>query len=175
MEEAKSKRLFFALWPDAGTRERLAALIPNDTAGRWVSRDNLHVTLVFLGAVDKRVRSCVEHVASQANAQSFTLYLDEMGYWRKPRIVWVGASQLPSPLAQLLSGLNEGLSTCGFESERREYRAHVTLARKVQRPIAHRRIDPIPWSIDSFALVESQTLPAGASYRVSKTWPLRNT
>lgn len=175
MAEDKNQRLFFALWPDEGTRERLATVAEDDIKGRWISGENLHVTLAFLGSVDKHVRACAEHVASQVRASSFTLHLDEIGYWRKPRILWVGASQVPSPLVQLLRGLNEGLSTCGFESERREYRAHVTLARKVHKPIAHRRIDPIPWPIDSFVLVESRTLPAGSSYHVLRTWFLKDT
>lgn len=175
MEEETSQRLFFALWPDEGTRQRLAALVPNDATGRWVSGNNLHVTLAFLGSVDKHVRSCVEHVASQANAQRFTLHLDEIGYWRKPRILWVGTSKPPSPLMQLLCSLNDGLITCGFKPERREFHAHVTLARKVHKPIAQRSIDPIPWPIDSFVLVESRTLSAGASYQVLRTWFLKDT
>ena len=175
MGEGGNQRLFFALWPDEGTRERLVTLAVDDITGRWVSGDNLHVTLAFLGSVDKHVRACAEHVASQVRAQSFTLHLDEIGYWRKPRILWVGASQLPLPLVQLLSSLNEGLSTCGFKPEQREYRAHVTLTRKVHKPIAHRSIDPIPWPIDSFVLVESRTLLAGASYQVLRTWSLKDT
>ena len=175
MGEGGNQRLFFALWPDEGTRERLATLAVDDITDRWVSGDNLHVTLAFLGSVDKHVRACAEHVASQVKAQSFMLHLDEIGYWRKPRVLWVGASRLPSPLVQLLSSLNEGLSTCGFKPERREYRAHVTLTRKVHKPIAHRSIDPIPWPIDSFVLVESRTLLAGASYQVLRTWFLKDT
>ena len=65
MGEGENQRLFFALWPDEGTRERLATLALDDITVRWVSRDNLHVTLAFLGSVDKHARSCVEHVASQ--------------------------------------------------------------------------------------------------------------
>lgn len=175
MGEEENQRLFFALWPDEDTRERFATLALDDITGRRVSRDNLHVTLAFLGAVDKHVRSCVEHVASQVRAPSFTLHLDDVGYWRKPRILWVRASRLPSPLVQLLSSLNDGLSTCGFKPERREYRAHITLARKVHKPIAHRSIDPIRWPIDSFVLVESRTLPAGARYQVLRTWSLKDT
>ena len=175
MDAGDRQRLFFALWPDEDTREHLAKLALDHITGRWVSRDNLHVTLAFLGSVDKHARSCVEHVASQVRAQPFTLYLDEVGYWRKPRILWLGASRLPLPLVQLLSSLNDGLSTYGFKLERREYRAHVTLARKVQKPVAHRNIDPILWPIDSFVLVESRTLPAGASYQVLRTWSLKDT
>lgn len=175
MGEEENQRLFFALWPDEGTREHLATLAVDDITGRWVSGDNLHVTLAFLGSVDKHVRVCAEHVASQVKAQPFILHLDEIGYWRKPRILWVGASRLPSPLAGLLESLNEGLSTCGYKAEQREYRAHVTLARKVHKSVAHRSIDPILWSIDRFVLVESQTLPAGASYQVLQTWYLKRT
>ena len=45
MGEEENQRLFFALWPDGGTRERLATLAVDDITGRWVSGDDLHVTL----------------------------------------------------------------------------------------------------------------------------------
>ena len=51
MREEENQRLFFALWPDEDARERLATVARDDSTGRWVSRDNLHVTLAFLGAV----------------------------------------------------------------------------------------------------------------------------
>ncbi|MEK7758301.1 MAG: 2'-5' RNA ligase family protein, partial [Pseudomonadota bacterium] len=51
----ETQRLFFALWPDPVLQQRLAqaaeALLPR-AAGRRVRAENLHCTLVFLGAVE---------------------------------------------------------------------------------------------------------------------------
>lgn len=44
-----SARLFFALWPNATIRRRLAAHCPRH--GRPVPPQNWHVTLVFLGTL----------------------------------------------------------------------------------------------------------------------------
>ena len=54
MREKKDIRLYFALWPREGLRQRLheaAATIPVDSRGRRVPRANLHLTLHFIGNV----------------------------------------------------------------------------------------------------------------------------
>ncbi len=58
--------------------------------------------------------------------------LEQMGYWSKSGILWVGPNQTPSPLLRLVQELNAGLAGCGYEAEQRPYAAHLTLARKVQ-------------------------------------------
>jgi 2'-5' RNA ligase len=171
----RTQRLFFALWPNDSLRDRLYALVPHALergSGRRVSRENLHVTLVFLGSVDAKTRTCIEQVASALNGESFTLTFDELGYWPKPRVVWVGASCLPEPLRQLVGELNSQLSVCGIEPEKREYRAHMTLARKVKKWINRGQIDPIDWPVSDFVLVESCTQPSGVTYQVLRSWAL---
>ena len=66
----------------------------------------------------------------------------------------------------------DALQPCGYEPERRPYRAHVTTARKVSRPTPVTEIDPIHWSVSDFALVESVTHQEGPEYRVLKRWNL---
>ena len=69
-------------------------------------------------------------------------------------------------LAKAAHSMGEGISAAV---------APGTAGKKVHKPIAHRSIDPILWPIDSFVLVESRTLPAGASYQVLRTWSLNDT
>lgn len=171
----RTQRLFFALWPNESLRDRLHALTPRALApgsGRHVRRDNLHITLVFLGSVDLKTRECVENVASALDCESFTLSLDELGYWPKPRILWVGASRLPEQLRRLVETLNEQLIACGPNPEKRPYRAHMTLARKVKKHPRADAIAPIDWHVDHFVLVESHTRPNGVSYQVLRSWAL---
>jgi 2'-5' RNA ligase len=47
-------RLFFACWPDAALQEQLAQLgrqLQRQSGGKPSRRENLHLTLVFLGDV----------------------------------------------------------------------------------------------------------------------------
>lgn len=142
--------------------------------GKPVSFDNLHVTLVFLGAVEQERRVCAESVAAQVEVASFTLSFDRLGYWPRPRVVWSSPSDPPQPLAELVSTLNQELRGCGFSPESRPYRAHLTLARKVTSPLPDVAHAPVDWPIDKFHLVQSETHPDGARYRVLKSWPLHS-
>ncbi len=56
--------------------------------------------------------------------------------------------------------------------ERRPYRAHLTLARKVGKAPRSQAIEAIQWPVNEFCLVQSRTLPTGAEYAVLRTWPL---
>ncbi len=170
----RAKRLFFALWPEQEVRAALTELWRHHAAkrGKPVRPENLHITLVFLGSVGDERRACLETAAGGLSGQSFTLVLDHLAWWSRPRVMWVGPSEVAPALTSLVSDLKLACQGCGFEPETRPYRAHMTLARKVSSTRVPPHIEPILWTIDSFALVESRTLPQGAEYSVLRTWAL---
>jgi 2'-5' RNA ligase len=168
------QRLFLALWPDEDVRSRLEALIRQVLRtgdGRAVKRENLHATLLFLGPTEAGTRDCIERIASRLEGHAFSLRLDRVEHRPKHGIVWAAAS-VPEPLAALVDGLRQALLECGLQPENREYRAHVTLARKVRRAENVDAIEPISWHIDRFVLVESKTHPSGATYQIVRSWSL---
>lgn len=170
-----SQRLFFALWPDAALQEDIDRRV-HKLIGKRAKRvlpHNLHITLAFLGAVSHEQHACYEQVAAGIQAQTFTLSLEHIGHWPRPRILWLGPAQQPEALLTLVHNLNAALSMCGFASEVRPYHAHMTLARKVDRPLSVQSIEPIDWEVDSFALIESVTAPEGPCYQVLERWPLQ--
>jgi 2'-5' RNA ligase len=166
------RRLFLALWPDGAVRSRLESIPAGIAAsGRRIPARNLHLTLAFLGSLDPAAQRCVEEAAQTVRARPCTLLLDEVGWFRRPRVLWVGASQVPAQLEDLVEQLSERLTPCGYAPDSRPFRAHVTLARKVDRgPLRREAIAPIEWHVDGFALVESVMLPAGADYRPLRIW-----
>ncbi len=171
----RRERLFFALWPDDSLRARLAALTAAAAGlrGRAVARENLHLTLVFLGALDEGQKACAEQVADEVRSDAFSLVLDHSGHWRGPQVLWVGASSPPRPLRALVETLHLGLEPCGHRPDNRPFRAHVTLMRKAATPPPELRVEPLHWPVREFCLIRSETLPEGARYRVLRTWPLR--
>jgi len=50
----------------------------------------------------------------------------------------------------------------GFEPDRRSFRAHLTLARKVRRELPASVVEPVTWPATELSLVESTTLPSGS-------------
>ncbi len=168
------QRLFFALWPDETVRAQLAAALPTATFdGRPVRRDNLHLTLVFLGSVDSATRACAEQAASGLVGTRFTLAFDVAGYFPRPQVVWIAPSQPAVELEVLVRALREALRPCRLALDPRPYRPHLTLARKVRRRPAFPVIIPIAWPVTGFSLVESRSQVGGVCYVPLRSWELR--
>jgi len=166
------KRLFFALWPDEATRQRLLQLsatlqLPG---AKRIRPENLHVTLAFLGNVDEQLLPALEEQVEGIPVPGFSLLFDQLDYWRRPGIVCLTCSKPVPQVLQLAQGLSEICSGLGITLDGREFRAHVTLARHV-RGKPEVRLEPLPWPADDFVLVESQTWPEGVQYTVLRRYP----
>jgi RNA 2',3'-cyclic 3'-phosphodiesterase len=172
----ETQRLFFALCPEPALQEHLAhtaATVLPSAAGRRVRAENLHCTLVFLGAVDAAQRLCLEDAASRIQAEAFTLTLDRLGYFRRPQVAWFGCSTTPAALQGLVAGLSDAAARCGFPPERRLYdEVHLTVARKLRQDPGRLPIMPITWSVKQFVLMESISEADGVHYRPLCSWQL---
>lgn len=166
----RTRRLFFALWPDARVRTQLVAFSRLWTK-RPVADDKLHMTLLFLGVRGERERACFCQAASKVECQPFELHLDYLGGWPGAGIQWLGTSQIPGVLSGLVGSLTAAMEPCGFEAEKRPFVPHITLARKVRQPKVKTGIKAICWPVRDFVLVESAVVEGGAGYEVLQRWP----
>lgn len=171
---ADTHRLFFALWPDGQTREALGKLQQDLPlrGGRPMRRENIHLTLAFIGNVDTDVRDCLIAQARQVTGPAVELPIERVGHFARPRVLWVGPQRTPDSLIDLVGRLNRALLPCGYEAERRPFRAHVTLFRKVARPPKPFDFEPLAWRAPAFQLVESIPEPGGVRYAVIEEFPL---
>lgn len=171
-EKPVTQCLFFALLPDAALHEQLVKLRDELALnGAPVASGNLHLTLVFLGNTDAGTRLGIERACDGLQAAAFTLTLDQIGYWPKPRIVWLGATTTPPALNELVVQLNAVASRSGFAVDTRPYAPHITLARKA-RALKARAVEPLAWEARSFSLMESQSTPQGVHYVELRRWEL---
>jgi 2'-5' RNA ligase len=174
------ERLFFALWPSSEVRQSLlevrrqaaerATSVAPLSGLRNTHPDDLHMTLVFVGAIQSQLTACIEAAGDAVAMDAFSLVLREATCWRRQRL-WV-AQPLHTPIAllSLVGQLNRELSPCGIEAETRLYRPHLTLARKAPEiaPVAFR----VDWTISEFVLAAS-CRSQRPRYRVIRHWPLR--
>ena len=174
LSEPGSQRLFFALWPDAQIRERLAGIRDRLPAhgGRPTHIQDLHITLNFLGQVGPDRYDCLVEAAGRVRIPPFSLLIDSVGYWRRPRLLWSGPSQVPAELEGLVRALRNELKGCGFKPETRTFRPHVTLARKTGTATACQLEKGIAWDVKAFSLITSDSGKKVPRYRVLKNWPL---
>lgn len=177
-------RYFFALLPPASTRTRLARLATESggTASsgprpRAIAEEKLHLTLTFLGPLDRAQLDSATLIGSAVRAARFTLRLDHLEHWPRPGILCSRPSRTPTALLELVDGLHDRLRACGLRLEARPFRAHVSLLRKTPSDFRIRGAvhPPVDWPARSFALVQSAHSPKGGghAYRVLGRWDLQ--
>jgi len=103
-------------------------------AVRWVSPDNIHLTLKFLGQVPLgQLESVYQAVARACKGHApFVLTvadLDCLPNPRRPRVICVGVQEETGRLQSLQRALEREMSRLGFPEERRRFRPHLTLGR----------------------------------------------
>jgi 2'-5' RNA ligase len=156
-------------------REALAqvgAAAQRECGGRAIPADKVHITLFFLGNVERDRIPELEALAREIRARAFELTIDVVDWWRHNRIVWAGTRVCPEPLAELAETLSTALAALRFSQEDRLYVPHVTLVRKATRKPRNIVISPMRWPVHDFALVESVAEGAGNRYHVVARWPL---
>ena len=174
MGEKKHIHLFFALWPEQKVRSQIAAFIDSfpDTSGRVVPHYNWHMTLHFIGNTTFHEKSCLDRQARKSRAEPFDLFVDQTGFFKKPKVFWLGCDSPPKALFDLQEDLGKQISRCEYNPETRPYSPHITVARKVTEKPAFRLNSKIPWHVDKFVLIESVSEPGGVRYRVLEEYLL---
>lgn len=191
------KRVFFAVLLPAPLLDRVVATVealrrrsPSDGI-RWSSREQVHVTLRYLGEQpDEQIEQALAAAREVASrAPPFELGLGTLGAFpslERPRIVWLGIGAGGRELTHLASDLDASLGQRGFPREERPFVPHLTIARVKprddERATAHRLASagasaglaaPPPQArVDEFVLMQSETRREGARYTVVEALPL---
>jgi 2'-5' RNA ligase len=175
-------RLFVALdlpWP---LRDRLGGLATGIFGARWVPRENLHLTLRFIGEVPNWRAEEVDLALHAIRGRSFPLVLAGVGLFEKAGRVtalWAGVDRCPA-LDHLQAKIETALQRAGLEPERRRFVPHVTLARLdqpandkitgfVQRNNLFRAE---PFAVERFTLFSSQLGKEGSVYTAENDYSL---
>jgi 2'-5' RNA ligase len=170
-----ARRLFFAYWPDAKTRQALIEATGPAVAsidGQPISGSNLHVTLAFLGRVPSSRIPEIIRIGARGDYKPARLNFDRLEYWPRPKVVAALADAVPDAGQKLVNTLWERLIPLGVEREERAWRPHFTLVRRVRRPPPKLTIPALSWSCDRLALVESVSGPDGLHYTPLAEWAL---
>ncbi len=101
---------------------------------RWVRKEGIHLTLKFLGDIDRDSVEKISEAMERATGSfsPFTLWAEGIGVFpnlRRPRVAWVGLSGDIEILRALQRDLESQLSGLGFPKEKRPFKGHLTLGR----------------------------------------------
>jgi len=131
-------RAFIAVEIDNLTKQKISDLISNlKKSGadvKWITEDQMHLTLKFLGNIDESKTREISDVLSSisSNFKSFTISLSNIGAFpnlNRPRIIWVGIDKGAEYLKTISEKIETGLKKLEFEKEDREFNLHLTLGR----------------------------------------------
>jgi 2'-5' RNA ligase len=162
----------------AGLLEARRELMDAGGHVRWVSGQNLHLTVKFLGAVEDRDLSEVCRLAEQAASQVEPFKFVVKGLSAVPpagqmRMVWCGVEEPTGRLARLAELAEQAYVGMGFKGENRRFRPHLTLGRvKTGRNVAQLReavarfahTDFGTQPADELIVMSSQLTPDGPVY-----------
>jgi len=174
-------RLFVAIRPPAAVRGHLLALMGGVAGARWQSEDQLHLTLRFIGEVDRHRAADVDAALAGIVHPSFEACVEGVGSFERrgaPAALWAGVAP-PDPFKTLHKKVDQAIVRAGLEPERRAYVPHITLARlpRDAGPVgaflasAGRAAGPA-FFVEEFCLYESRLKPEGAIYTVVERYRL---
>ncbi|WP_164155373.1 RNA 2',3'-cyclic phosphodiesterase [Sandarakinorhabdus rubra] len=170
-------RLFVGLELPDEVKSALLAAMGGVAGARWQRAEQLHLTLRFIGEVDRHQAADIAAALGRVNVRPFAAELGEAGLFEhRGRVdtLWVGVRPADA-LAGLAKAVNAALAGVGIAPETRAFLPHITLARGrgmlgvtgwPQAPLPH-----TPWRVNGFALFESQMGKDGSDYCVLGRWP----
>jgi 2'-5' RNA ligase len=173
-------RLFVGLeLPDA-IRAALLAGMGGVAGARWQRDDQLHLTLRFIGEVDRHGAADIAAALGRVRLRPFAAELGAPGHFAtRGRIdtLWVGVRPAAA-LAALAGRVNAALASVGIPAEPRAFVPHITVARGQIMGGTHpdalwpqSAIPQLGWTVTGIALFESRMGHGGSDYQVIARWP----
>jgi len=175
-------RLFVALALPDMIADGLAILQAGVPGAHWQTRDQLHLTLRFIGEVDGRDATAVDDALSVIDAPKFSLALKGVGEFggKTPHALWAGVRD-KEQISFLQRKIETGLQRAGLPAEPRKYVPHVTLARLRGSPRGrvmdfltdHALFASTPFDVEAFILYSSVLTTDGSIYRAERAYRLK--
>lgn len=172
-------RLFVASRPPAAIRAMLLDTMEGVGAARWQDDDQIHVTLRFIGEVERPQAEDVAAALGGIHAPAPEVRIAGVG--RFADTLWAGLVP-QEPLAALHGKVDHACVRAGLPPERRAYVPHITLARfarsaapdpAIVRWLAARAALASPPFMLSHLILYASTLGrGGAHYEALARWPL---
>ena len=178
-------RLFVAIRPPDEIRDALIDTMEAIEGARWQHEEQLHLTLRFVGAVERPAANDLADALAEIEWPPFPLHIEGVGAFERggrhgsrPHAIWARV-----PASTALEGLRQKVEraceSVGLPRETRRFTPHITLARlgRSTGPIggwlaAFGDLSAGPWQVRDFILFESHLGHEGAHYEPVARYPL---
>jgi 2'-5' RNA ligase len=176
-------RLFVAIDLPNEIKDRLGRLCSGLSGAKWVKRQQMHLTLRFIGEVDHHQAEAIKAALGAIQQPPFEFRLKGVGQFPtrgKPRVLWVGV-QAPPALNTLYQDIETRLRALNLPPDDHAFSPHITLARFKTLPNPenmrqytnhHEAFATESIPVGSFILFSSQLSSSGSVYRQEAVYPL---
>ncbi len=173
-------RLFVAIRPPQPIRAQLLAMMGGVQNARWQDEDQLHLTLRFVGEVDRHQAEDIAAALGSLRHPPFEIALRGVGTFagRGKGAIWAGLAP-HEDLKPLHKKVDQACLKAGIAPDTRAYHPHITIARtgRTTGPVESflerwAGLASAPFPVESFRLYESQLGSEGASYTTVARYPL---
>lgn len=181
-----NKRLFIAINLPQEIKEILFNLVlklqkaNKNKPIKWVTKDNFHLTLHFLGSVSEEkineINQALEQIISGFPVLNFQLSdaINAFPDLNNPRVIFLKMKELNNgKTIKLQKEIGEALEGLGFEIDKRPFRLHLTLGRvkfKTSLQIPNFIIQSSEFKIPSVDLMASTLTSEGPIYKIEKQY-----
>lgn len=158
---------------------------------KWVEKDNIHLTLKFLGEVDENKISEISAILEKIGQTypSYQATISSLGGFPKieyPRVIWAGIGNGDQETKNIVKQIENSLEEIGIPKEDRLFASHITLGRsrseKNQKKLGELlgKLKAEFTNMESFevrkiTLFKSQLSPKGPTYQAIREVSLKNT
>jgi 2'-5' RNA ligase len=174
-------RLFTGLEIPSLVAQSLGMLRGGLPGARWITPENYHLTLRFIGDIDDALAHEIAGMLGRVRRGSFELRLDGLTSFggRKPRALVASVAPVAA-LMELQAEHERLMQRLGLEPEGRKYTPHVTLARlrdssswQVADYLSERgHFRSTSFEVPRFVLFSSRASVGGGPYVIEAEYPL---
>jgi 2'-5' RNA ligase len=176
-------RLFVALAIPDPVAQGIMLVQGGVPGARWQTREQLHLTLRFIGEVDGRDAAMLDDALAEIEAPSFDLQLHGVGQFgnKQPHALWAGLRKSEA-LEHLQRKVDNAVRRVGQPQDAHKFTPHVTLARlrnpqnaKMIEWLTHNALfTSAEFPVNAFHLYSSRLTSDGSVYAVEQDYPLES-
>lgn len=184
-------RTFIAIALPEQIKDTLAALeqeLKKTNADvKWVTPENIHLTLKFLGEIDEKKLEKIKLILDETakDRPGFLLGLSGVGAFPKinsPRVIWAGVSKGEAEVRQIAGELEEKIASVGIAKEKRPFSGHITIGRTRSSLNQEKLVKGLEnlagflnqeFPVNKITLFKSTLTPLGPNYEILKETALK--
>ena len=134
--------------------------------GSWVLREKMHLTLAFIGETEE-IRA-IEEALDHVTFDPFCIETEGFGHFGN--LYWMGLKESPG-LKKLTASVRKSLNDFGIPFDRKPFKAHITLARRVRTEKTIRvQVPPVKMEVTTFSLMRSDRVKGKMKYTELTAW-----